>query len=97
MPYAYRKEKDYGKKKREVYAEMKERTAAYILETGKSATKTAKALKQPILHLAKWAETLEFIGFVSFNRLWNRQIISLKDAWSGRAKHRGCLHCLSGA
>jgi len=45
MPYASRKEMKMARRNEKYSKEMKERTAAFILETGKSATKTAKEMK----------------------------------------------------
>lgn len=54
MPYASREEMEMARRNEKYSKEMKEQTAAFILETGKSATKTAKEMGIDVNTVCCW-------------------------------------------
>ena len=46
-----------------------------------------KAKQKPILREARWAEMLDFIGFVEPDRIWNGLVLSPRVSLSGTTTH----------
>lgn len=61
MPYASRKEMEMARRNEKYSKEMKEQIAAFILETGKSATKTAKEMGIDVNTVCRWVRDLKII------------------------------------